>query len=407
MSYKSMLFILWLAALDSFAQKNVIVRGKVVDSKTKQPLVNASVRLKGLPHATASDMEGNFEFALPDGLLNDTLFVSYVGYRVFRDKLSNLDFTNKVYLLEEAPTLLDEVMIFEKKLYKFELKKLEASMKLIKGNLYASKTEVTNDEYHQFLKHLLQSGQMPLYKKYKPDITNYEGTLLIFFKGYHLPQLESTESTYNNDYDDYPVVNISYEAALAYCNWLTELYNTYKGKKKFTKVSFKLPNAKEWQIAALGYKKFQSWELEENEVEVSIPEQPGDEVGKLKKMIPVKGNVLYPWFGAHDYRNKPQNKRNCWMGNFKVPDESIPCVISRPGGDGYLITGKVSTYFPNGMGLYDVVGNVAEMIDEKSKACGGSWDHLPEQSTIVSIDNYSGTSGAVGFRVFMEVAVGK
>ena len=50
-----------------------------------------------------------------------------------------------------------------------------------------------------------------------------------------------------------------------------------------------------------------------------------------------------------------------------------------------------------------MVGNVAEMISEKGKACGGSWNNLPEESTIVSINSYSGTSGSVGFRVFMEV----
>jgi hypothetical protein len=55
------------------------------------------------------------------------------------------------------------------------------------------------------------------------------------------------------------------------------------------------------------------------------------------------------------------------------------------------------------MGFFDVVGNVAEMIDEKGKAYGGSWNHFPNESTIRSVDDYKGQSGAVGFRVFMEV----
>jgi hypothetical protein len=46
---------------------------------------------------------------------------------------------------------------------------------------------------------------------------------------------------------------------------------------------------------------------------------------------------------------------------------------------------------------------VAEMVAEKGKACGGSWNHAPENATISSINEYSNSSGAVGFRVFMEV----
>jgi hypothetical protein len=31
-----------------------------------------------------------------------------------------------------------------------------------------------------------------------------------------------------------------------------------------------------------------------------------------------------------------------------------------------------TSYFPNGIGLYDMVGNVAEIVKEKGIACGGS-----------------------------------
>jgi hypothetical protein len=54
------------------------------------------------------------------------------------------------------------------------------------------------------------------------------------------------------------------------------------------------------------------------------------------------------------------------------------------------------------MGLYDVVGNVAEMTNEEGKACGGSWNHDPEESTILSINEYTAPDASTGFRVFME-----
>jgi formylglycine-generating enzyme required for sulfatase activity len=71
--------------------------------------------------------------------------------------------------------------------------------------------------------------------------------------------------------------------------------------------------------------------------------------------------------------------------------------------DGWWLMAQVNSYFPNDVGLYDVVGNVAEMTNEKGKACGGSWNHSPEESTIKSINEYKGPDSAIGFRVFMEV----
>ena len=64
---------------------------------------------------------------------------------------------------------------------------------------------------------------------------------------------------------------------------------------------------------------------------------------------------------------------------------------------------QTATYFPNDICLYDVVGNVAEMIDERGKACGGSWNDPPENSTIHSVKTYRRADPSVGFRVFMDV----
>jgi len=402
---KPVLSLLSLTILSNvFAQETVTFTGKVLDAKANLPLISANIGLKKYPYSTATDGEGNFLLELPNNVLDDTLFISYVGYKIFKDKLSNLATSNQTYRLEESSTTLDEVVILEQRLYKFEIRRLEAAMKLIKGNLYACQTEVTNKEYNQFLGYLLRSNQKALYERYKPDISQFEGPMLTFFKGYHYPQDETKETKFTKGYSDYPILDISFEAAVAYCEWFTDLYNNTKGKKKFKQVKFRLPKLKEYQMAALGYKKFQSWELDENEVEVRIPEKPNDEVATKHRTIPVKGNdILFPWYFVFNYRNKAQNVRNCWLGNFKVPSGSVSCQVNKPDGDGYLFTAPVGRYFPNGMGLYDIVGNAAEMIDEKGKACGGSWDQSPEESTIRSVSDYSGPTGVVGFRIFMTV----
>ena len=382
--------------------QNVTISGKVIDAKSGLPLVSATIRIKDKSFGTTSGSTGDFTLALP-AKTNDTLVISYLGYKSLPKHLNTIDTSHSDYALEELPVMLDEIVVLSKKQSRFEVRRLESSLKVIEANLYTAKIEVTNFEYNLFLSHLLNTNQTALYNKYKPNVSKYSGSDLLFFKAYHSQQLESNRSELVQNYDEYPVVNISYEAVIAYCEWLTESYNNTKAKKKFKKVMFKLPTVNEWQIAALGYPKFQSWVVEENEVEVTVPDNPVDEIGKTKKVIPVKGNeILYPWFGSYNYRNKPQNRRSCWMGNFKVPEESMSCVKFRAGGDGYVFTGNVATYFPNGMGLYDMVGNVSEMLYEKGKACGGSWNHSPEESTIMSVNTYVDASGAVGFRIFME-----
>lgn len=395
--------VLWFTLNGLYGQEIITVTGLVLDAKTNLPLVNASVGLQNHAYGTYTDKEGKFGLQFPDNAYNDTLIISYVGYHVIKSRLPGSKLMDGIYLLKESAIVLNEITILAQSPNKLEIKKIESSLRLVKGNLYASATELTNKEYNKFLSYLLQSGQKTLYEKYKPHISKLNGQLLTFFKGYHIQYVESKENKYIRSYDDYPVVNITHEAAVAYCDWLTEQYNS-SGKKKYKEATFRLPKLNEWQIVALGSPTFQSWQWDENEVEVSIPDNPNDMIGKMKKKIPVKGSdIRYPWFGAYNYRNKAQNNKNCWLGNFKIPKDAIVCVAYRTDGDGFSITGKVGSYFPNDMGFYDVVGNVAEMVNEKGKACGGSWNHAPEESTITSVMNYMGVDETVGFRVFMEV----
>lgn len=162
-----------------------------------------------------------------------------------------------------------------------------------------------------------------------------------------------------------PIQNISYEAATKYCEWLTTVYNqsNYK-KKKFQKVVFRLPTEVEWELAAHGGQQ-----------------------------------LSYPWGG-----NYIRNAKGCYLSNSNVADAE-PCEDCEPNtsNDGGFFTVPADSYFPNSFGLYNISGNVAEMIAIKGLAKGGSWQDEPEDCTIISKQNYTSASPKIGVRIFMEV----
>jgi len=79
------------------------MRGKVVDSKTKESIAGATVLLKGTITAVSTDAEGNFIMVIPESLLREkiVLVVSTVGYatKEFSIKKKNLQFHRDLYII--------------------------------------------------------------------------------------------------------------------------------------------------------------------------------------------------------------------------------------------------------------------------------------------------------------------
>ena len=74
------LLILFLAVFSvcaTFAQ-TIRVTGKILDSQTKEPLIGASILVKGTTKATSATLTGTFKIDVPDG--NSTIVISYIGY---------------------------------------------------------------------------------------------------------------------------------------------------------------------------------------------------------------------------------------------------------------------------------------------------------------------------------------
>lgn len=223
---------------------------------------------------------------------------------------------------------------------------------------YMQRTEVTNLEYRTFLFDLLIQGRKEEFLKAKPDQAMW--TKLFGETNKPMEELYFSHASYN----DYPVVNVSREGAELYCKWLSkELYNFVDEKKKAMLNDIRLPYRVEWVKAASA-----------------------------------EGQQLpYPWDGQF-----LRNSKGCFLANHKPTDSTYF-------DDGGFFTVKVNSYTVNQYGLYNMSGNVSEMVydDIQTKSpgtAGGGWMSSAEEIKILGPDPHKGLTEAhpnVGFRVVM------
>jgi formylglycine-generating enzyme required for sulfatase activity len=241
-------------------------------------------------------------------------------------------------------------------------KLLEKSMMKVTDRLYAAETELTNGQYEQFLEDLVKNKNFDQLAQCKTAKTNWRALLPKAYQ--QVPDAELYKNG-NPDGDEFPVQNVSWDAAQRYCEWITQVYNNYPGKKKFKKVIFRLPTAAEWEQAA---------------------------AGGLKQ-------ISYPWGGYY-----VQNSKGCFLCNLRNVEACKDCPEkSEFVEDGGFFPVKANSYFPNRFGLYNMSGNVAEMVQERGKSKGGSWADTAFECQIVHVKEYDAPSPTLGFRVFMEV----
>ncbi len=103
--FKQLLFVILLLCVAFGYAQQITVKGTVKDS-SGQPLMGASVLVKGTSHGTAADFDGNFELKVDKGV---TLVVSSVGYKS-REVAAKAG-TMNIVLQEDTQQLEDVVVI--------------------------------------------------------------------------------------------------------------------------------------------------------------------------------------------------------------------------------------------------------------------------------------------------------
>lgn len=230
--------------------------------------------------------------------------------------------------------------------------------------LFAGETEVTNMQYNEFLYFQKSRVTENEFAKLVPDTMNWS-------KGKAINQAYTTHYLRHPAYRDYPVVNVSKQQAEAFCTWLTHMLNDkYQKDEKHpvAELIVRLPKEYEWEMAARG----------------------GDK------------NAVFPWQGD-DVRNQSKKYKGQFMASF-VRGRGDYMGVAGHLNDNADVTAPVRTYWPNTFGLYNMAGNVAEMVAEDSIVKGGSWR---TQAMYLEINNRQPFDGKaktdVGFRYFIEV----
>ena len=135
---------------------------------------------------------------------------------------------------------------------------------------------------------------------------------------------------YHVAFDDYPVVGVNWKQAVAFTKWRTQIMNNFlRSIKEPTLPEFRLPTESEWEYAARG----------------------GQDLSP------------YPWGGPYT-----RNIKGCFLANFKPLRGNYTA-------DGGLKTIKVASYNPNGYGLYDMSGNIAEWTSNAFDESAFSYSH--------------------------------
>ena len=240
----------------------------------------------------------------------------------------------------------------------------KTSIDSVLAPFYLFKYEVSNFEYRQFLTYIKAKGDSVQLAISSIDTAKWNSGN---WKNIKYAQYYFQHPAYR----DYPVVNVSHDAAKLFCDYVQNALNQKFPTFKFT---------------------------------CSLPTKE-----QLLKAASHANLSVYSW-GTNSLENS-EGKQLC---NFlRIGSENIrrneedKLVVQLPvltySNDYSDVTAPVKSYWPNAFGVYNLNGNVAEMIAEKGIALGGSWRDTGYDVRSSSETTYKEPSPSIGFRMVLTV----
>jgi len=86
-------------------------KGKVIDRERKEVLPYTGISILRSHIGTISNIDGNFELKIPESMNQDTIVVSHIGYRQFRQPISEITNANCIISLQPTTIQLKEIQI--------------------------------------------------------------------------------------------------------------------------------------------------------------------------------------------------------------------------------------------------------------------------------------------------------
>lgn len=218
----------------------------------------------------------------------------------------------------------------------------------INDTLFADETEISNlswleFEYWTCTKYGKNSSE---YKAVVPDTLVWRNK-----ESFNEPYVHNYYR--HKAYRDFPVVGITFEQAIAFCKWRTERVKEFYSIafKKSLKIEYKLPSKEEWEFIS---------------------------------------NL-----GSGIFNNKGKNEKGLFSLNCIREDFDTLTTSQSKFND---VTAPVYSYWKNYFGLFNMIGNVAEMIDQKNICKGGSWKHHLNECRVGKDIQYTKSEAWLGFR---------
>jgi formylglycine-generating enzyme required for sulfatase activity len=232
---------------------------------------------------------------------------------------------------------------------------------------FISKKEVSNLNYQEYLHDLKKAGKMEEYRLALVDSAKWNSA---YFHGDKYVQHYFNHKAYK----DYPVVNLTHQQAEKYCEWLTQVWREYTQNPSLV---FRLPKRVEFLRVANGTSLYRPYAW-------NSPYLRTQNGKMMANFLQIDGGAI---------------TRDTVTGKFKVVNNHFYFIGN---GTEYAdVTAPVQSYFPNEFDVYNLNGNVSEMVSEQNIAVGGDWNSPGYDIRNQSTKKFTEANPMVGFRPVM------